>query len=179
MREFGRQGGFADWRVAACIDADVDHAVFLRPLVVHVAVNEPRTVINRAMFHEAVVVVAVASVREVAEHGVDVADSQRCRSLHDLGEPSLQVPVDPWFAAFAVTEPAAIVIACDEDLAATQLGGQRERFGDLAEREIAEHPDCVGRPDDRIPVVDQPTVHMIDVSERAAAVFDDVVMAEV
>lgn len=53
----------AHWPVSPDIDANVDHPAPLTPLVMNVTV--PVAVIGRAVFAEAIVIMAVASVREV------------------------------------------------------------------------------------------------------------------
>lgn len=131
------------------------------------------------MFDEAVFVVAVTSVGEVTQQGVDLTDLQRCRPLDDLVEARVDISLDPRRRTLAVAEPAAIVVASDEDLAAAELTCQRERVGDFAECEVAEDPDRVVRADHLVPVGDELTVHLVNVGERTIAVFDDVAVAEV
>lgn len=74
--------------------------------------------------------------------------------------------------------PATIVVARNQDLVAGQRINQGQRSGDASESDITEHPHGVAFTNGGIPVVDQPTVHVIDINERALAVLDDVGMTE-
>jgi len=68
------------------VDADVDHASALAPPFVDVAMEKPRTLIDWPLLDVPVVIVAIASIREVARQDLAVADIDVRLSLMDLSE---------------------------------------------------------------------------------------------
>jgi hypothetical protein len=96
----------------------VDHAAVLGPSVVDVAVQQPIALVDGSMFDVPVAVLAVAAVREVTHHDVRSADVDARRSLHDLVEAGIAVSLGPAVSSSAVSCPATVVVAGNEDLAA-------------------------------------------------------------
>jgi len=171
--------GLINWSELVGIDTDIDHAAVLSPSFVNVPMEQPRALVDRSVVDEAVVLLTVASIGEVTENGLGPSDLDLLRSLNDLIEAGIEIALCPPLGSSTVPGPAAIVVAGNEDLAAAQFCDQRERFGDLAQREVADDPDGVVLGYGLVPVVNQSAIHRIDVSERTVAVVDDVGVAEV
>jgi hypothetical protein len=169
----------ADRSESRDVDADVDHAALLRPPLVDVPVEEPRTPIAGSMFDVPIVVVAVAPIWEVTEQDLGVADVALDLALAHLVEAGLEVSLAPPVGASSMTDPASVVVASEEDLAPAQGADEGQRVGELAEREVAEHPDLVIVSDDVVPSIDEGTVHGLGVGEGSSTVVDDVAVAEV
>ena len=82
--------------------------------------------IDWPLLDEPVVVVAVASIREVARQVSMVADSDRRLALVDLCEAGGEVPLGPTFGSSTVARPAPVVVAGEQQLAPVQLADECE-----------------------------------------------------
>jgi len=71
------------------------------------------------------------------------------------------------------------VVAGDQELAAVELRGQRERVGDRPERDVAEVQDDIGGSDSLVPATDQLSIHLRNRPEWAGGEFTDPRVAEV
>ncbi len=69
--------GSVDWTAVPPADVDVDHAASLAPSFVDVAVavEQPLALIDGPLLDEPVVIVTVASIREVARKYLSAADT--------------------------------------------------------------------------------------------------------
>jgi len=117
---------------------------------VDVSVEQPGAVVNRSVRDEAIVVVAVASVREMAETDLGVTDADGRGPVTDFAESGIEVSLGPPGGAPAVPCPATVVVAREQDDAPTQRAGERERVSNRAECEVAEDPDGVVVGDDLV-----------------------------
>ncbi len=102
------------------VDTDVDHATAPAPPFVDVAVEEPRTLIDWPLLDEPVVIVAVASIREVARQDPAVADIDVGLTLMDLGKACGKVPLSPALGSSPVAGPASVVVTGEQQLAPVQ-----------------------------------------------------------
>jgi hypothetical protein len=154
----------AHWAVSPGIDANVDHPAPLTPSIVDVAVQEPVTVVGGSVLAEAIVVVAVSSVRKVTSAHRPWADPELCGALMYLGEARFDVPLSPGRAA-PVTSPTAVVVAGQKDFPASQFSHHGQRVGNLSEGEVTEHPDVVAGIHCLVPSLDEGAVHRVGVGE--------------
>ena len=141
--------------------------------------EEPRALIDRPLLDEPVVIVTVASIREVACQDPAVAEVDVCLSLVDFREPGGEVLLGPTLGSSPVARPAPVVVAREEQLASRQLSDECEGLVDASERDITQHPDSVVGVDGGVPSLDQRLVHRRGVSEGSARVVDDVGVTEV
>lgn len=169
---------FGHWPKVPDVDADVDHPIANLPALVYVAVEQPGTVVDGPVGKIAILVVAVAPVREVAGQGGHAGHLELDDSLPDLVEPGGEVARRASFNALAVTGPAPVVVAGEEHLVSVQQRYERKRVIESAEGEVTEHDDLVVIVDGRVPALDEGSIHLIDIAERPVAVLDDVLMSE-
>jgi len=168
-----------DRREAPDVHADVDHAALLAPLLMHVPVEQPHSLVDRPELGVAIGLTAVALVREVADEDHPVADGHRKRSLANLVEPGVEVLLLQAEGSLPVSVPAAVVVPRVQDLVPGETTDERHRLLPPTHCDIAEDVDGVVRADDGVPVRDEHGVHLADAVERPAAVPDDVLVAEV
>jgi hypothetical protein len=119
---------------------------------VDVAVKQPRTFIGGPLLDVPVVIVAVASIREVAREDLM---GDRDLALMNLGEAGGEVPLGPAFRSSPVARPAPVVVAGEQQLAPVQLSDECEGLVDASERDITQHPGGVVGVDVGVPSLDQ------------------------
>lgn len=139
--------------------------------------QEPVTVVGGSVLAEAIVVMAVTSVRKVTRAHRPCADPELNGALMDLGEASIDVPLSPGRGA-TVASPTAVVVAGQKDLPPSQFSHHGQRVGDLSKGEVTEHPDVVAGIHGLVPSLDEGAIHRVGVGEGPIGVVDDVGMAE-
>ncbi len=130
-------------------------------------VQQPRTGIDRSGFEVAIFVLAIASIRKVAQLDHVPFDVERHLALMNFVESGILVTLDPWFMLRSVEGPAPIVITGQQQLATVQSTDERERFANDAHSDITEYPDRVLGLHDLIPSLDKAGVHVDKVAKRA------------
>ena len=179
-----RSSASATGAVVPDVAADVDLVAVDPPLRVDVAVQQQPAVVDRAVGGEALVVVAVALVREVARPGAGVAAerSSSTTSGRIVGEPGVDVAARPTPLADDRRGRASSGRGCRARAAWCRRAWPIERAASASMRPIATSPSTHTSSSSAtvvVPPLDEAAIHRVDVGPRPVAVADDVGVPEV
>ena len=98
--------------------------------------EQPFASVHRSLLDVPVVIVAIASIGEVACEHLSVADADVCPSLAYFHETGGEVSLGPTLGSATVTLPAPVVVAGEQQLAARELSDEGEGLIDATKRDV-------------------------------------------